>query len=347
MKILIHLGHPAHFHLVHYVIQKLQAHGHSVHIVIKTKDVLSQLLDNYGFEYINLMDRFNRKGQWTIARDLFVRLLRLNRVIARFQPDIMVGSTAEIAILGKLRNIPSLVLFEDDLQYVPAFARLAGPTATRLICPQSCSAWKWEYKTFKYDSYHEMAYLAPFFFTPDRSRIEHLFSGRQQYYIIRFSELNAYHDSGVTGITDDMALQLIHRLQKEGTVHVVSERELSANLEPFRIKIDPIDIHHALYFAHMYLGDSQTMAAEAAVLGTPALRYNDFVGKLGYLEELEHRYQLTYGFKTDNFSGMINRMEELLAQPDLHRIWQNRRAIMLNEKIDLTSFLVNMIESYS
>ena len=54
-------------------------------------------------------------------------------------------------------------------------------------------------------------------------------------------------------------------------------------------------MHHALYFAEMFIGDSQTMTAEAAVLGTPALRLNNFVGKLGYLNELERKFNLTYG----------------------------------------------------
>ncbi|MBK7853743.1 MAG: hypothetical protein IPJ79_01455 [Bacteroidetes bacterium] len=66
-----------------------------------------------------------------------------------------------------------------------------------------------------------------------------------------------------------------------------------------------------MYFAHMYIGDSQTMAAEAAVLGTPSIRYNDFVGEISYLEELEHLYQLTFGFKTNNRQGMIDKITEL------------------------------------
>jgi predicted glycosyltransferase len=33
----------------------------------------------------------------------------------------------------------------------------------------------------------------------------------------------------------------------------------------------------------LYIGDSQTMAAEAAVLGIPSIRFNSFVGKLVYL----------------------------------------------------------------
>ena len=40
-------------------------------------------------------------------------------------------------------------------------------------------------------------------------------------------------------------------------------------------------------FASLYIGDSQTMAAEAGVLGVPFVRFNDFVGRIGYLRELE------------------------------------------------------------
>ena len=38
------------------------------------------------------------------------------------------------------------------------------------------------------------------------------------------------------------------------------------------MNIDPSDMHHALAFASLYIGDTQTMAAEAAVLGTPSIR---------------------------------------------------------------------------
>ena len=57
-------------------------------------------------------------------------------------------------------------------------------------------------------------------------------------------------------------------------------------------------MHHIMAFAKMYIGDSQTMAAEAGVLGTPFVRFNDFVGRIGYLRELEDVYNLGYGVKT-------------------------------------------------
>ena len=54
-------------------------------------------------------------------------------------------------------------------------------------------------------------------------------------------------------------------------------------------------MHHVMAFASLYIGDSQTMAAEAGVLGVPFVRFNDFVGRIGYLRELEDTYHLGYG----------------------------------------------------
>jgi predicted glycosyltransferase len=96
----------------------------------------------------------------------------------------------------------------------------------------------------------------------------------------------------------------------------------------------------------MYIGDSQTMAAEAAVLGTPSLRFNDFVGKLGYLEELEHKYGLTYGIKTAEPEKLYQKIEELLHVTDLSEEWQRRKRKMLSEKIDVTAFMVWFVENY-
>jgi len=96
----------------------------------------------------------------------------------------------------------------------------------------------------------------------------------------------------------------------------------------------------------MLIGDSQTMTSEAAVLGTPAIRMNSFVGRISYLEEEEHRYGLTYGFKPDQFDQMVLKIEELLKMPNLKQEWQKRRQKMLSEKIDVTAFMVWFVENY-
>ena len=156
--------------------------------------------------------------------------------------------------------------------------------ATHLVCPNCCSAWKWNYKKTGYNSYHELAYLHPNHFTPDKNKIISIFNLQKKNFILRFAQLTAYHDVGKSGITTHIAQQLIDVLSPHGNVFITSERPLEPQFEKYRIQISPLDIHHALYFADMYIGDSQTMTAEAAVLGTPSIRFNDFVGELAYLE---------------------------------------------------------------
>ena len=46
MNILIQLSHPAHFHLYKLVAKNLIDNGHKVLFVIKSKDILEQLLQN-------------------------------------------------------------------------------------------------------------------------------------------------------------------------------------------------------------------------------------------------------------------------------------------------------------
>lgn len=139
---------------------------------------------------------------------------------------------------------------------------------------------------------------------------------------------------------------LTNRLKQFRDIYITSECELEPEFEQYRLNIDPLDIHHVLAFAKIYIGDSQTMAAEAAVLGTPSIRFNDFVGKLGYLEELEHKYGLTHGIKTSEPEKLFQKIDDLLKIYNLKEKWHQRRKKMLAEKIDVTAFLVWFIENY-
>lgn len=344
MSLLVYLGHPAHFHLFRETIKNVQARDVKVTIVIKSKDVLEQLLKDSDLPYINItQDITNTKGRFHTYKNFFTRLRRLAGIIRKSKAKLLIGSAAELTVLGKLFGIPSYVFFEDDFEAVPKFAKIAGPNATKLVCPQCCSAWKWDYKKTGYQSYHELAYLHPNHFTPDRDKVKALQAGGESYFILRFAQLTAYHDVGKSGITTGIAQQLIDLLLPHGRVYITSERPLEPQFEQYRIRISPLDIHHALYFATMYIGDSQTMTAEAAVLGTPAVRFNDFVGELSYLEELEHRFHLTRGIRTSDPAKLVEVVKELLAVPDLKGQWEQRRQVMLAQCIDLSQLMTEMV----
>lgn len=125
-------------------------------------------------------------------------------------------------------------------------------------------------------------------------------------------------------------------------------------------------MHHVMAFASLYIGDSQTMAAEAGVLGVPFVRFNDFVGRIGYLRELEDKYELGYGIhasvladdspirradgsaQPSGVEALYERVEQLVATPAEERkaTFQSRREKMLAEKIDCAKFLTWFIENY-
>jgi uncharacterized protein len=348
MTVLVYLGHPAHFHLFKESIKSLQSDSHKVVIVIKSKDVLEKLLIDSGLSYINITDnKPKKKGLVNLYIGFVKRMISLVKIIRANKPVVLVGSAAELAALGKYFRIPSYIFFEDDFEKVKKFAKIVGPLATKLVCPECCSAWKWNYKKVAHKSYHELAYLHPNHFTPDPEKVRGIFNLNERNFILRFAQLTAYHDKGKSGITTEIAQKLIDILSPHGNIFITSERELESQFEKFRIQISPLDIHHALYFADMYIGDSQTMTAEAAVLGTPAIRFNDFVGELSYLEELEHTFHLTVGIRTSQPDLLLEKVKQLIETPRLKQEWASRRAIMLKERIDLAPFITGLIEAKS
>ena len=346
MKILVYLGHPAHFYNYRNVIPRLKAEGNQVEILIKKKDVLQELLDNAGMPYHNILKEGRKDSKLGILWGTLKRAWRLNAFCRQFHPDILTGTSVENSWIGKLRHIPVININEDDADVVPKYAKLSYPWATEILTPVVCDNGKWNDKSVKYDSYHELAYLHPNHFTPSRRIVEQYFSTETPYFVLRFARLKAHHDTGIKGISTEIAYRLIEILKPYGRVYISSERPLEPEFEPFRIHIRPIDMHHVLSFADLYIGDSQTMAAEAGVLGVPFVRFNDFVGRIGYLRELEDKYQLGFGIKTDQVDQLYRTVENLIASPDNKVVFQERRRKMLSQKIDLAKFLTWFIETY-
>ena len=339
---LFYLGHPAHYHNISVVIQQLSEQGCRIVLVARGKDVLFQLLEGLPYE-ISYLPPKKGTGKLSLITTVIKREFILFRLALKYKPLVLVGTDIVITHVGKLLGIPSIILNEDDAHEVPFLAKFGFKYATAVFSPNSCDISPYEYKKIGYNGYHELAYLHPNYFHPDKHKIQDLLVDGSKYFILRFAELTAHHDEGKKGIDLTLALQIIEKLSPFGRVYITSERELTPELERYRIKIHPKHIHHALYFASMYIGDSQTMAAEAAVLGTPSIRFNDFVGKLGYLEELEHQYHLTIGIPTHQPELLLAKIDELLANPSLQSIFQQRKEEMLKNCEDVANLWFNYL----
>jgi predicted glycosyltransferase len=346
MKILFGLGHPAHFHLFKHVISELNKRGHSTNILIKKKDILVNLLKNANYDFSNMLPNGRMDNRIGIALGLLKRFFKMFLICFKNKPDLLIGTSVEISYVGKLLGIPSINANEDDADIVPLYSKLAYPPASEILSPEPCNNGKWESKSIKYAGYHELAYLHPDIFKPDRSIVQRYFKTKSPYFIIRFAKFTAHHDQGINGINSEIAGKITKILEPYGRVFITSERELELQFEKYRMMINPLDMHHLMYFASMYIGDSQTMAAEAGMLGTPFIRCNDFVDRIGYLKEIEVKYKMGYGIRPNEPEKLINRIIELLNTPNLIEFWQNRRKIMISEKINVTKFMVWFIENY-
>ncbi|HJV78361.1 MAG TPA: DUF354 domain-containing protein [Paludibacter sp.] len=346
MKILIYLGHPAHFHIYRNSIISWAQNGHDIFILIKKKDVLESLLLAANMPYYNILEEGRVDSTWGIFIGMLKRTIRLFSFCLRNKPDILTGTSVENSLVGKILGIPVVNINEDDAAVVPLYARLSYPLASTILNPCVCNSGRWDNKAIKYHSYHELAYLHPDHFTPDPEIIEQYLSPDEPYFLIRLAKLTAYHDNGIRGIEANLAEKIIQLLKPHGTVYISAERELEPQFEEYRIVINPLDMHHVMAFAQLYIGDSQTMAAEAGVLGVPFVRYNDFVGRIGYLRELEDVYKLGYGIKTKDVEDLYNTISELVTMPDRKEIFQERRLNMLSNKINFAKILTWFIENY-
>ena len=346
MNILIQLSHPAHFHLYKLTAKQLMEDGHKVFILIKTKDILEDLLKASGLPYFNILPQAHRNSRLGILWDMLVRDWRILLFVWKNRIDLLTGSTPEVAQVGWLTRKLRINTGEDDMDIVPLFAKLAGPFIQTILSPDVCKNFSLEKKSVKYASYHELAYLHPNHFTPDARVVEKYFSAQAPFFIIRFAQLKAHHDHGINGINTEIARKLLEILKPHGRFFIPPERPLDPEFEPYRIHINPIDMHHIMAFAELYIGDSQTMAAEAGVLGVPFIRFNDFVGRIGIFKDLEDNYRLGYGIRTDQKDLLYKTVEDVLSLPNRKAVFNKRRQKMLSEKIDYSCFLTWFIENY-
>jgi len=343
MRILIFISHPAQFLFYKNCIIELRAKKHEVFILIKSKDVLADLLDEMGWKYHNILPENRGKSKFQILYSLLKRDIRLFRFAIHNKIQLLMGTDASLAHVGKLCRIACITTLEDDYDVIKNLAQLTYPYTSTILVPEICKVGKWTEKKIGYNGYMKLAYLHPNRFKPEINKIKQL---EQPYIIIRLSGLSAHHDFGIKGINHQLLQKIITLLSPYAKVLISSENELPKEFSMYKLDIPKSDIHHFLYFSKMLICDSQSMAVEAAMLGTPAIRFSDFAGKISVLEELEHKYQLTYGIATSKPDQLFKRIEDLLSIPNLKELFQTRRQQMLADKIDVTAFMVWFVENY-
>ena len=345
MKILIDIGHPAHVHNYRNLAKDLETKGHEVFWTVKDIDVAKRLLSYYGFNYTILPKKSDNLAAKVWKQFLYDAILL--RFCIQKKIDFAIGTSVSVAHVSRVSRVKSVVFDDDDDEVQPLVTKYVNPYADFLFSPSALAGKRRKSDTIYYPGYHELAYLHPKQFTPDPGTLTELgISPGEPFFIMRFNVFKAHHDVGVKGLSLDQKLKLIEILKPIGRVFITTEREIEPELKDYQLKVAPEKMHSLMSFATMFIGDSQTMTSEAAILGTPAIKCNSFAGRLSVPNELESRYNLCYSFLPQDFNLMLEKIKELISIPDLKIEWKIRKENMLKEKVDVTAFWVWFIENY-
>ena len=344
MKILIDIGHPAHVHFYKNIIWALERKGHEVMVTARKKDVATDLLDAYKIPYISVGQI--GQGKFGLIKEWIKRDYDIFNIARKFNPDLLMGMLNPcMAHSSKLLGKKCFIF--NDSEVVNSTAFITYPFVDVIFTPSNFSKDAGK-KQVKINGYKEHAYLHTNYFVPNPDVFDEMNIGVDDKYILmRFVAWKAGHDTHQKGFDLETKICYVKTLEKYAKVYISSETELPMELEDYRIKIPPEKIHDFLYYAQMLVGDSQTMTTEAAVLGTPAIRCNSFVGEndMANFIELEQKYHLIFNY--NDFHKALDKAVELIQDSNLKEEWNKRKEQLSNDKTDVCAFIVDFIEKYS
>jgi predicted glycosyltransferase len=338
MKIIFGLGHPAHFHLYKELFKNLESDSYK--IVITDKDVIKKLLDNENLSY----EIIGNSKQNKIAK-LFFSTVKLFKIAKQFKPDIFIGCLSQLFWVSKIYRKKGFFNAEDDFKYTFIQGLITYPFVTKILTPGSVDVGFFKYKQVKYESFHKLAYLHPNRFTPNFEIVKKAV-GENPFVIIRLVNLNAYHDIKAKGISEKVLDELISKISAKFAVYITSEKPLSEKYKAYQLSINPSDIHHFLAFSQFFIGDSQSMTVESAMLGIPNIKFNSFAGRISVLEELEHKYKLTIGINPVDEEKLFQTVNDFLGNKHLKEEYRLSREKLLNDKIDVSAFFAWFYSNY-
>jgi predicted glycosyltransferase len=244
-----------------------------------------------------------------------------------------------VAQVGKMIRRPAVVFYDtENATFTNSFVY---PLA-HSVCTPSCYKGHVRGHHVTYPGYHELAYLHPERFRPDRRVVEALgIDPGTPFFIVRFVSWQASHDVGERGLTLDFKRELVARLSVHGRVLITSEAPLPEDLAPHHFPLPPEKMHDVIAFARLLVGESATMASEAAVLGVPALFISD-TGR-GYTEE-EESFGMVFSFRTGEREKIFSWLADHLGMAKPAEVFASRREKLLEGKVDTTSWMIDYID---
>lgn len=336
-RIVVTIQHPSNVHFFRNAIAEFEARGDDVDVFARHKDIACDLLETYDIEYELLAG--SADGLYELARVQARYEYEILKRVHEREPDVLLA-VSEPAITHASTCFDCRSILFTDTEHATVQNYLAYPFADLIATPESY----WDdlgSSQIRYPGYHQLAYLHPDRFSPDPGVLDHLDAEEDdRLVVLRLVSWNAAHDVGQEGLDDVEAI--VDRLERAGArVLISAEGEIPPSLEDRRIDLPVHAILDLLAYADLFIGESGSMAIESAVLGTPTIYVSSL--SAGVLEELEERYGLLFSHERSPPPQVL--LEEATSVLERDRsVWETRRQRLLDETVDTTAFLVEVVD---
>lgn len=340
MNILLDINHPSHFHFFRKFILEIREKGYNVIITAAEKDCLHELFKAWNIPFIN---KGKRSGNlFGKALKLLRETWMIYRIARKNNIDLFLSfASPYAAIAGKLAGKPVITFDDTENDFL---LHLFFPTFSEFIITPECYEKDFGRKHYRFRGYKESTYLREFL-DKEMDNDKQADTKKSPVVLIRFVRHSATHELGEKGYTIQEKVTIVSEISPFAEVYISSEEKLPGELKDYQINIPPEKMHQFLKTIDLYFGESTTMAAESAVLGIPSILTED-KGR-GYIRDLQSRFGIIQTFKRKNYKAAIKEAIDYLqnfpsSRPDKKEIY----SAILKESIDITPFLVNIVENF-
>lgn len=310
MRALFEIVHPADALFFKRPIEALRSRGDEVLVLSRRKDITCDLLDEFGIPHRPVS--VAATGTARLALELARRDVAVFRAAREFCPDVMAGfGGVAISHAGRVAGIPAVSFYDSENAMLQT--RLTWPFITHLYVPEAYGGATPEDRTTRLPGVKELSFLHPSAFRADyETALAAGLDPERENFFVRVVAWRANHDLGKRGWSADLLRSVIGYLSGAGAVHLSSETPLPDDLRMYEYRGPRNAVHHLLAHCRALVGESATMASEAAVLGVPAIYAGrDFPG---YTRELEAAGLIRNLHEVDS-GTLLPEIDRLLATP--------------------------------
>ena len=351
LVIAIEIAHPKQWFQFGTFIRHYYYHRRVVfHLVVRENPILQHLILNDNTPHTNVTIHWIPdpiKNRRIIYFNLLSFLREYIILLKSLEVEIIISRGSPFAILAALYLQKKSIIFPDS-EVVLFYNTFINRMADLIITP-SFFRKKLNVSQIVVDGFFEETYTHPKIFIPDNK----FFEGESQaklspdkpYAVVRFGSWMASHDKKKAGLyTFNQKRCLVKELFKVGQVIISDEGDIPSELSPYCSMISSHKIHQLLYHASLFIGDAQSMAIEAALLGTPTVRFNACfnASNLSYLQKAE---ELGLLYNATSWEELIKKGLSLFGQKRYKQMWMEKRYLYFKNRSNLYQSMFNHIIS--